>query len=90
MARVTAKGTYVVDSIPTMVKGDVAYCPFCAYTTSHHRALNNHVRMHLRAIMVCGWPGCYFVHMQAIHTIEHSAEVHGMARAKPAQEKGGE
>ena len=90
MAQVTAKGTYVVDDIPTTVKVDVAFCPFCNYIASHHRALNNHVRMHLRAIMVCGWPGCYFVHMQAIHMIEHSAEVHGMVRAKPAREKGGE
>ena len=91
MARVMAKGTYVVDDIPTMVRVDVAFCPFCNYTASHHRALNNHVRMHLRAIMVCGWPGCYFVHMQAVHMIEHSAEVHNMAQAKPARgDKGGE
>ena len=91
MARVTAKGTYVVDGIPTMIKVNVAFCPFCNYTASHHHAHNNHVRMHLRAIMVCGWPGCYFVHMQAIHMIEHSAEVHNMARAKPARgDKGGE
>ena len=90
MARVTATGTYVVDNIPTMVKVDIAFCPFCNYTASHHRALNNHVRMHLRTILVCGWPGCYFVHMQAIHMIEHSAEVHGMVQAKPACEKGGE
>ena len=91
MAQVTAKGTYVVDDVPTTVRVDIAFCPFCNYTASHHRALNNHVRMHLRAIMVCGWPGCYFVHMQAVHMIEHSAKVHGMARAKPAHgDKGGE
>ena len=40
--------------------------------------------------MVCGWPGCYFVHMQSNRMIEHSAEVHGMARAKLAREKGGD
>ena len=90
MAHVTATGMYVVDDIPTTVKVDVAFCPFCNYTASHHCALNNHVRMHLWTILVCGWPGCYFVHMQAIHMIEHSAEVHGMAWAKPAREKGGE
>ena len=90
MARVTTMGTYVMDSIPTMVRVDAAFCPFCNYTASHHRALNNHIRMHLRAIMVCGWLGCYFVHMQAVHMIEHSAEVHGMARAKPARDKGSE
>ena len=90
MARVMATGTYVVDSIPTTVRVDVAFCPFCNYTASHHCALNNHVRMHLRAIMVCGWPGCYFVHMQSLWMIEHSAEVHGVARANPACDKGGE
>ena len=90
MARIMVKGTYDMDDIPTRVKIDVAFCPFCNYTTSHHRALNNHVRMHLRTILVCGWPGCYYVHMQAIHMIEHSAEVHGMVRAKPAHDRGGE
>ena len=87
MARVMAMETYIVDDIPTTVRVDLAYCPFCAYTASHHRALNNHVRMHLRAIMVCGWPGCYFIHMHALRMIEHSTEVHGMARAKPAHDK---
>ena len=42
MARVATTGTYVVDSIPTMVRVDIAFCPFCNYTASHHRALNNH------------------------------------------------
>ena len=90
MARVTARETHMVDGFPTRVKVDVAFCPFCNYTASHHRSLNNHVRMHLRAILVCGWPGCYFVHMQAIHMIEHSAKVHNMARAKPARGDKGE
>ena len=88
MARVTARETYIVDGIPTTIKADNAYCPFCAYTASNHRAINNHVWMHLRTILVCGWPGCYFVHMQSKRMIEHSAEAHGMARAKPAREKG--
>ena len=91
MARIMAKETHMVDGIPTKIKVDVAFCPLCNYTASHHRSLNNHVRMHLRAILVCGWPGCYFVHMQAVRMIEHSAEVHNMARAKPARgDKGGE
>ena len=84
MARVTARETYIVDGIPTTIKADNTFCPFCAYTASNHRAINNHVRMHFRAIMVCGWPGCYFVHMQSKKMIEHSAEAHDMARAKPA------
>ena len=47
MARVTARETYIVDGIPTTIKADNAYCPFCAYTASNHRAINNHVWMHL-------------------------------------------
>ena len=88
MARVTARETYIVDGIPTTIKADNAYCPFCAYTASNHRAINNHVWMHLRTILVYGWPGRYFVHMQLKRMIEHSTEAHGMAWAKPAREKG--
>ena len=83
MARVTATETYIVDGIPTTVRVDNAYCPFCTYACSNHRAINNHVRMHFRAILMCGWPGCYYVHMQSKKMIEHSAEVHGMVRAQP-------
>ena len=90
MARVTATETYIKDGIPTTIKTDYAYCPFCSYACSNHRAINNHVRMHFQAILMCGWPGCYFVHMQSKKMIEHSAEVHDMARAQPAQEKGGD
>ena len=36
MARVTAGETYIVDGIPTTIKADNAYCPFCAYTASNH------------------------------------------------------
>ena len=39
---------------------------------------------------MCGWPGCYFVHMRAVHMIEHIAEVHNMARAKPSHGDKGE
>ena len=91
MARVTVRKTYIVDGIPTTIKADNAFCLFCAYTASNHRAINNHVRMHFRAIMVCGWPSCYFIHMQLKKMIEHSAEAHGMNRAKPARgDKGGD
>ena len=38
MARVTARETYAVDGIPTTIKADNAFCPFCAYTASNHRA----------------------------------------------------
>ena len=90
MARVTATETYVVDGVPTTIKANFAYCPFCSYACSNQRAINNHVRMHFQAILMCGWPCCYFVHMQSKKMIEHSTEVHNMARARPAREKGGD
>ena len=91
MASATAWETYIVDGVPATIKADNAFCPFCAYTASNHRAINNHVRMHFWAILVCGWPSCYFVHMQSKKMIEHSAEAHGMNRAKPARgDKGGD
>ena len=88
MTRVTATETYIVDGIPTTVRVDNAYCPFCAYTCTNHRAINKHVRMHFQAILVCGWPSCYYVHIESKKMIEHSAEVHGMAQARPPWEKG--
>ena len=90
MAQVTATETYVMDGVPTRIKADSAYCPFCSYACLNHWAINNHVQMHFRAILMCGWPGCYFVHMQSKKMIEHSAEVHNMAQARPAREKGGD
>ena len=59
MARVTVHETYLVDGAPTTIKADYAYCPFCAYACASHRAINNHVRMHFQAILMCGWPRCY-------------------------------
>ena len=90
MAWVTAIETYIVDGVPTMIRTDYAYCPFCSYACSNHQAINNHVRMHFRAILMCRRPSCYFVHMQSKKMIEHSTEVHNMARARPAREKGGD
>ena len=90
MALVTATETYLVDGVPTTVKADNAYCPFCSYACLNHRAINNHVWMHFQAILMCGWPGCFFVHMQSKKMIEHSAEVHNMVRARPARERIGD
>ena len=54
MAWVTATESYVLDGVPTTIKADYAYCPFCSYACSNHRAINNHVRMYFRAILMCG------------------------------------
>ena len=56
MSRVTTKETFNIDGYDTTVKVDHAYCPFCLYSCSAHRVINNHVRMHFRSILFCGWP----------------------------------
>ena len=45
------------------VQGKVThgYCPFCSYTSTNHRTLNNHIRMHLRLTLACGMKDCWFV-----------------------------
>ena len=55
MARVTATETYVVDGVPTTVKADYAYCPFCSYACLNHRAINNHVRMRVARLLFCAY-----------------------------------
>ena len=41
------------------LQGKVAhgYCPMCLYASECSRTLNNHVRLHYRMTMVCGYPG---------------------------------
>ena len=36
MAWVMVQETHIVDGIPTTIKANHAYCPFCAYTASNH------------------------------------------------------
>ena len=90
MAWVTATETYIVDGIPTTIKADYAYCPFCAYACSkppgyqqsHADELPSHTHVRVAWLLFCAY---------AIKKmIEHSAEVHNMARARPAREKGGD
>ena len=46
MAQVTTTETYIMDGVPTTIKADYAYCPFCSYACLNHRAINNHMQMH--------------------------------------------
>ena len=83
MSRVTTKETFNIDGCDTTVKVDHAYCPFCSYSCSAHRVINNHVRMHFRSILFCGWPGCFFVCMLAQNMLDHSRDKHSIKRAPP-------
>ena len=37
MARVTATETYIMDGVPTTIKADYTYCPFCSYACLNHQ-----------------------------------------------------
>ena len=87
MSRVTVKETFTIDGHETTVKVDHAYCPFCGYSCSSHRVINNHVRMHFQSILFCGWPGCFYVCMLAQNMLDHSRDKHGMKRAPPLQDR---
>ena len=87
MSRVTTKETYTIDGYETTVKVDHAYCPFCGYSCSSHRVINNHVRMHFRSILFCGWPECFYVCMLAQNMLDHSRDEHSMKRAPALQDR---
>ena len=66
---VSPASTRKVEKSSTLIyKGQVVqekvtygYCPFCMYTSTKHRTLNNHIWMHLHLSLVCGMPDCWFV-----------------------------
>ena len=59
------------------------YCPFCSYVSTNHRALNNHIRMHLRLTLACGMKDCWFVTHSSDAMWKHAAVAHGLATAEP-------
>ena len=66
------------------LQGKVAhgYCPMCPYASECSRTLNNHVRLHYRMTMVCGYPGCWEVLHNASAMWAH-ARMHGFSVAEP-------
>ena len=78
MTHVTMSETYDIDGNKITAKVDHTYSLFCPYLCSSHQALNNHIQMHFQAILMCGWRGCYFVHIQSKKMIEHSSKEHNM------------
>ena len=66
------------------VQGKVThgYCPFCSYASTHHRTLNNHIRMHLRLTLACGMKDCWFVTHNSDVMWKHAA-YHGLHTSEP-------
>ena len=66
------------------VQGKVThgYCPFCSYTSTNHRTLNNHIRMHLRLTLACGMKDCWFMTHNSDLMWKHAAH-HGLLTSEP-------
>ena len=82
MAKVEKSGTtrFQGQSLPAKVAH--GYCPMCLYASENHRTLNNHVRLHYRMTMVCGYPGCWEV-LHNASTMWAHAHTHGFSVAEP-------
>ena len=51
------KGNKKVDD-KMVTKG---YCPFCVYSTGNNGSINNHIRVHYRLVLECGFANCSVV-----------------------------
>ena len=67
-----------------VVKGNVmyGYCPFFTYTSTNHRTLNNHIRMHLHLTLACGMKDCWFMTHNSDLMRKH-ASLHGVTISEP-------
>ena len=66
------KGNKKVDH-KVVTKG---YCPFCLYNAGNNGSINNHVRVHYRLVLECGFTNCGFVVYNAERMIGHAKEKH--------------
>ena len=58
------------------------YCSMCSYASENHQTLNNHVRLHFRMTMVCGFPDCWEVWHNATTMWTHT-RTHGFTVSEP-------
>ena len=56
------------------------FCPLCLYASGGHWALSNHIRVHFRLGMYCGY--CYYVSTSTDDMLNHS-EKHDLQRKAP-------
>ena len=82
MAKKEKNGTTRFEGKTLTGKVSHAYCPMCPYASECSRTLNNHVRLHYRMTMVCGYPGCWEVIHNASTMWAH-ARTHGFSVAEP-------
>ena len=66
------KGNKKVDD-KMVTKG---YCPFCIYSTGNNGSINNHIRVHYRLVLECGFANCSVVMYDAERMVNHAKDKH--------------
>ena len=66
------KGNKKVDD-KTVTKG---YCPFCIYSAGNNGSINNHIRVHYRLVLECGFANCSVVMYDAERMVNHAKDKH--------------
>ena len=66
------KGNKKVDD-KMITKG---YCPFCVYSAGNNGSINNHIRVHYRLVLECGFANCNVVMYDAERMVNHAKDKH--------------
>ena len=69
---VVGKGNKKVDS-KMVTKG---YCSFCEYNAGNNGSINNHIRVHYRLVLECGFANCNVVMYDAERMVAHGKDKH--------------
>ena len=80
--KVEKHGTLVYKGRVVQGKVTYGYCPFCSYTSTNHRTLNNHIQMHLHLTLACGMKDCWFMTHSSDLMWKHAAS-HGLSISEP-------
>ena len=66
------KGNKKVDS-KMVTKG---YCSFCEYNAGNNGSINNHIRVHYRLVLECGFANCSVVMYDVERMVNHGKDKH--------------
>ena len=66
------KGNKKVDS-KMVTKG---YCSFCEYNAGNNGSINNHIHVHYRLVLECGFANCSVVMYDAERMVNHGKDKH--------------
>ena len=66
------KGNKKVDD-KMVTKG---YCPFCIYSAGNNGSINNHIRVHYRLVLECGFANCSVIMYDAERMVNHAKDKH--------------